>query len=182
MNSEPIEGTDRRALLRSLAVLLGGAAAGAAPSLTWAANAEPRFFSPDEFSLLTETVDIIIPRTDTLGAVDAGVPAAMDALMVSWASTERRAEFRKVLADLDAAARADGAGFMASSRERRVAVLTAYDRGLFLNAAYGRFKRVVLTTYYLSEPGATQELRYKAVPGKWDGATPVTPDTRAWAF
>lgn len=183
MNPEPHQGMDRRGLLQSLAALLGAAATTGLPSLSWAADAAPKFFSPAEYALLTETVDIMIPRTDTLGAVDAGVPAAMDGMMLSWASAERREEFRKVLADLDAAARAEGAGgFIALPRERRVAVLTAYDRKIFLNAPYGQFKKIVLTTYYLSEGGATQELRYKAVPGKWDGAVPVTPDTRAWAF
>ena len=183
MNSETHQGLDRRGLLQSLAVLLGGAAATGLPSFTWAADTTPKFFSPAEFAVLSETVETMIPRTDTLGARDAGVPAAMDGLMVTWASPETQKEFRKVLADIDQAARAQGgAGFVALSPERRVSVLRAYDAKLISNPGYGRFKKVALTLYYLSEGGATQELRYKAVPGKWDGAVPVTPETRAWAF
>jgi hypothetical protein len=49
------------------------------------------------------------------------------------------------------------------------------------DGVYARFKELVLTLYYLSEPGATQELRYELSPGKWDGWTEMTPDTRAWA-
>jgi len=38
-----------------------------------------------------------------------------------------------------------------------------------------------MTGYYLSEPGATQELRYELVPGVWEPAVKMGPDTRAWA-
>jgi hypothetical protein len=38
-----------------------------------------------------------------------------------------------------------------------------------------------MTAYYLSEVGATQELRYELVPGSFQGGIPVGPDTRAWA-
>ena len=46
---------------------------------------------------------------------------------------------------------------------------------------YRRFKELVLTLYYLSQPGATRELRYEHVPGKWEPSIEVGPDTRAWA-
>ena len=48
--------------------------------------------------------------------------------------------------------------------------------------AYGKFKALVLALYYLSEAGATQELRYEHVPGAWEPSLPVTADTRGWAI
>ena len=97
MNSETHQGLDRRGLLQSLAVLLGGAAATGLPSLTWAADAAPKFFSPAEFAILSETVETMIPRTDTLGARDAGVPAAMDGLMRPGRRRKRRRNFARSL-------------------------------------------------------------------------------------
>ena len=41
---------------------------------------EPRYFSEDELGLLARLVDIIIPRTDTPGASDAGVHLYIDQL------------------------------------------------------------------------------------------------------
>jgi hypothetical protein len=46
---------------------------------------------------------------------------------------------------------------------------------------YTRLKDLVLTTYYLSEPGATKELRYELIPGVWDASMPLGKDRRAWA-
>jgi len=46
---------------------------------------------------------------------------------------------------------------------------------------YIRLKDLVLTTYYLSEPGATRELRFELIPGTWDASMPLGNDRRAWA-
>ena len=43
-------------------------------------------------------------------------------------------------------------------------------------------RRLVFALYYLSEAGATQELRYEHVPGAWEPSIPVTADTRGWAI
>ena len=42
-------------------------------------------------------------------------------------------------------------------------------------------KELVLTLYYLSEMGATKELRYELIPGKWEPWTEISPDAPAWA-
>ena len=175
--------TDRRSLLAGLAALIG---ASALPEQAWAqeAAATPRYFAPPLFALLGEVSEIIIPETDTPGARAAGVPAIIDALMRDWASAERRRQFEGLLLDIDASARASGgAGLMSLAPAQRVQVVAAYDAAK-LGAAdqvYRKFKELVLTAYYLSEAGATQELRYEVVPGSFQGGIPVGPDTRAWA-
>jgi hypothetical protein len=47
--------------------------------------------------------------------------------------------------------------------------------------AYVKFKELVLTLYYLSEAGATKELRYELIPGKWEPWIEISPDAPAWA-
>ncbi len=42
-------------------------------------------------------------------------------------------------------------------------------------------KRLTLLGYYSSEPGATEELRYEAVPGRYDGCIPFAEVGRTWA-
>jgi gluconate 2-dehydrogenase gamma chain len=172
---------DRRSLLQSAVLLVGGALAGVA-SPGWAATSG--FFTPAQFALVDEIAEGIIPRTDTPGARDAGVAKALDQLMVAWASKARQDEFRGMLAEFDGKAAAEaGAPFLKLPAERRQAFLAGYDRRHgFINPTYRRFKELVLTLYYLSEIGATQELRYELVPGKWEPSVPVTPDTRAWAI
>ncbi|HRN58498.1 MAG TPA: gluconate 2-dehydrogenase subunit 3 family protein [Agriterribacter sp.] len=42
-------------------------------------------------------------------------------------------------------------------------------------------KELTLLGYFTSEIGATQALRYIAVPGKYEGCVPYTKGDRAWA-
>ena len=178
---------DRRALLRSAILLVGGTVAGL-PGQALAAldDKNPvRFFKPAEFATLTEMVDVIIPRTDTPGAKDAGVPSYFDQMMVNWASDERKRGFRDVVEGVDRAAREAGGKPLAElPPAQRFEVVRAFDaermgKG---DGVYSSFKELVLTLYYLSEVGATQELRYEAIPGAWEPWNEIGPDTRAWAI
>jgi hypothetical protein len=42
-------------------------------------------------------------------------------------------------------------------------------------------KELTLLGYYTSEVGATEELKYIAVPGRWDACVPFSEVGRAWA-
>lgn len=180
MNPESMP-IDRRSLLAGLAALIGASAVPSRAFAQEAAGAE-RFLAPPLFAILDEVAEIIIPATDTPGARGAGVPVIIDGLMRDWASAEHRRQFEGVLLDIDASARSQGgSGLLALPPARRFAVVAAYDAAKMGEPAYRRFKELVLKSYYLSEVGATQELRYELVPGSFQGGVPVGPDTRAWA-
>lgn len=175
---------DRRALLRGAILLVGGSlAARPAMALAEAAAAAPRFFAPAEFALLDELVAIMIPKTDTPGAREAGVPGLIDALMSDWAAPRTAAEMRTLLGRIDAAAKDGfGAPLLALTPERRLEAVAAFDASAIgSDRAYRRFKELAMTAYYLSEPGATQELRYELVPGVWEASIPLEPGQPAWA-
>ncbi len=174
---------NRRELLRHAVALVGGAALGSASFELFANESTGgRFFNDTQYGLLQEVIDLIIPRTDTPGAVDAGVPAAFDSLMKNWASQERRRQFGAILEQIDQAARDAGGAFMSLERNRRVEVLAAFDKAKAADKAYKKFKELVLTLYYSSEAGATQELRYEHTPGRWVASVKITPETRASAI
>jgi gluconate 2-dehydrogenase gamma chain len=96
-SADVVAAVDRRALLRSAILLVGGSVAGLPTIALAEAGEATRFFSPAQFAVLSELVETIIPRTDTPGAKDAGVPEAMDALMINWASAERQEQFRTLI-------------------------------------------------------------------------------------
>ncbi len=181
-SSDELMALDRRSLIRNAMLLVGAgatmnpAAAIAKPAAKNAAKA-PRFFTPTQAAVLAEVAEIIIPRTDTPGTKDAGVPVAFDAMMSDWASTQHQIQFRSVVDEFAAA------GFMKMKPADRLALVTKTDAEKMAawDPAYVGFKQLVMTLYYLSEAGATKELRYELVPGSWDAWIPVTPETRAWA-
>jgi gluconate 2-dehydrogenase gamma chain len=166
---------DRRLLLQSAILLVGGTLASSIALPAFAATETARFFTPEEYRVVAEFADIIIPRTDTPGARDAGVPEALDALMANWASESRKAEFRALVGRIkDAGAVAPGVALQMDLARR-------FDAsGMADDPVYRRFKELVLTLYYMSEAGATRELRYEQTPGKWEASIPIGPNTRAW--
>jgi hypothetical protein len=185
--SDPVNNgkLNRRALLLGAVFLVGGAAAltrlSRQPSVGGAAGP---VFSPDQFALLEQVTDVIIPPTDTPGAMAAGVPAFIREVLGNWASPETHAQFLAVLDSIEKQAWSRyGAQFLALPAERRLDVMRTVDaeslsRG---DAAYKKFKWLVLAGYYQSEVGATQELRYELVPGAWRADLPLAEVGRASA-
>src|SRR4051812_45649586 len=96
-------GLDRRAVMRSAILLVGGAWVGL-PDIGFAHVAAPAapFFAAPERALLDAVCATMIPRTDTPGALEAGVPAFIDGMMTRWADDETRGRIRTALADIDA--------------------------------------------------------------------------------
>ena len=89
----------RRDLIARIALLLG---ATALPAEAFAAlkKGASRFLTAPQFALLSAAVDTILPATDTPGALAAGVPARLDAMLRGWASPETRANITARCAEL----------------------------------------------------------------------------------
>ena len=81
--------------------------------------------------------------------------------------------------------RAGSPTFRLAAAIRRAALLTALDAEAFAPGAgdhpWKAIKAAILTGYYTSEIGASQELQYEHVPGRFDPDLPLTPGYRAWS-
>ena len=117
---------NRRLLLRNILVLAG---ATFSTNLSLSALAEVAR-SPDTFldakglDILVAVADTIIPATDTPGALAAGVPAKLDALLLRWAAPDTREMMIASLERIDAAVQAaTGKTISALSAEERLAFL-----------------------------------------------------------
>jgi len=178
---------NRRALLLGAVFLVGGAAA--LTRFTRKSLAGPSAAGPvltaEQFALLEQVTDVVIPATDTPGAIAAGVPAFMRDMLETWGSEQTRAGIVAVLEAIEKQAWSKfGAAFLELPAERRLEVMRAVDQTALAlhDAAYGKFKYLLLVGYYHSEIGATQELRFELVPGAWRSCLPLTEVGRASAF
>jgi hypothetical protein len=112
---------------------------------------QPRTLTAEEMHFAAILSDLIIPRTDTPGASDAGVPEFIDRRLT--ASPNLAASFRRGLALL-------GPDFPKLAADRQVALLTDYSnqpdtpRGQFFRL----LKDLTIDGYYSSRAGLTQEL------------------------
>ncbi len=196
---------NRRLLLRNILVLAG---ATFSTNLSLSALAEVAR-SPDTFldakglDILVAVADTIIPATDTPGALAAGVPAKLDALLLRWAAPDTREMMIASLERIDAAVQAaTGKTISALSAEERLAFLLEHDKAALKSApppenapeqvslfaksyvvdqGYQRIKGLVVSLYYVSEIGMTQERVYEHVPGKWVPSLKITPGMRPFA-
>ena len=142
-------------------------------------------FSPDQFALLEQVADVMIPPSDTPGALDAGVPEFMRQMLAEWGSRETRRNPRRSRRHREAglehvsarpSSRCPPSGGWTCCAPFDAESLARQD------PAYGKFKWLVLLGYYQSEAGATQELRYELVPGAWRACLPLAEVGRAAAI
>ena len=180
----------RREALHRLSLVLGGAIS--APTLSallsgCTADAPPPGWTPqvlsgDQLNLLTTLVDRIIPATDTPGASDVGVPAFIDRLLAEWLDPEDRDRF---LAGLDsvgdelASLPAEVQGELLARLDAEA--VAAREAEVDPLPFFATLKEVTLVGYYTSEAGATEELQWLPLPGRYDGDAPLEEIGRTWA-
>lgn len=192
---------DRRGMMQRMLVLVGATAMAAA---TPEAFAKPRKGRPvldaPRQALLVAVAGTIVPKTDTPGAIEAGVPAKFEGLLANWASPERRLELIGALDRIDAMALAQGqAKFAALPAAKQHELLATHDIASLKNVprakpltgmaalmappsvvdpGYAKLKELVVLLYYYSEEALTTELVYEHSPGGWTPSVKVTPETR----
>lgn len=127
---------------------------------------EPRFLSADQARLLSRLCDLLLPRTDTPGALDAGVPEWID-LALSVDEPDEQLEFLGGLAWLgQRCQREHGHPFLGASAEQQQHMLreisdesAAHADDLEPGAAFFRnLKGRTLFAYFTSEKGRTEYL------------------------
>lgn len=160
----------------------------------------PDFFNRDQALLISELSEIIIPKTDTPGAKDAGVPGFIDSMLKEVYSKEQQDEFLKDIAAFDDdAKKAFGDSFAMCSQDNKVALVKKHhDAALaeskgggstgWWNAGTGAkrpfiltMKEVTLLGFFTSKQGATEVLQYNPVPGPFQGCVDLEKIGKAWA-
>ena len=182
---------NRRSLLLGAVFMLGGAAALTRFVRKPAAGGNVEaVFSPEQFALLEQVVDVIIPRTDTPGARDVGVPAFIDVILKDAYPAEDQARFVSGLKDFEAEAqRAHGKPLLELPQAQRLAFLQkVHDEAAAAEKKQAdnevppserkrpfvlMMKELTLLGFFVSKPGATQVLQYVAVPGGFRACIPI---------
>ncbi|MBL9194118.1 MAG: gluconate 2-dehydrogenase subunit 3 family protein [Opitutaceae bacterium] len=182
--SDPVDPglLSRREALRRAALLLGAAltpslftgALGAQPA---AAGAAGRGLTPSQLELVTALADRILPRTDTPGASDVGVPAFINLMVAGYLSEAERAVFLAGVADLNATSRrlhqADYARLSPAQQDallRQLATASAGSKGTFLHLV----REATIVGYFTSETVGKTVTHYDPVPGRFDACVPIS--------
>lgn len=183
----------------TLFALAIGVPAGAVQLSELSADEAP---SERQRKLMRQVSQLVIPRTATPGAGDVGVgDFVLIALAHGLAGTRK-----PILGALDGQHRRSdgslrystwleqvldqhaGGNFLKLPAAKQISILAALDAEAFPQgpppteaSPWRNIKGLILTGYYTSEAGGSQELQFEMVPGRYDPDVPVGPETRAFS-
>lgn len=181
---------DRRNLLKTAALLFGSSFTNACERALLSGTAlagAPARAALDETQLeqLAAVAELIIPETDTPGAIAAGVPELIHKIVAEWFNDDERERFLDGLASVDRTSRRlFGAQFLELDAAARTTVLEALEAastqsGRSRNPFFAEIKNLTVFGYYTSETAARYELAYRPVPGAYHGHAELEGDSRA---
>jgi gluconate 2-dehydrogenase gamma chain len=179
----PIEPTATPGISRREAIRRAALLAGVALSPAWLLAVDQAGPAAPESRLTLAQVAIagavaerILPRTDTPGAADVGVPAFIDRLYGEFMTPAERKMLSDGLNDVDTAAKsAHGGSFTTLTADRQDTVLRGIARAEE-GKEQGFFRLIRSATilgYFTSEPVGRNVLHYDPVPGRFDACVPI---------
>lgn len=152
-------------------------------------------------ALIATLAELIIPTTDTPGAIAAGVPEFIIHIYTHWFDESERHIFREGLDRLEHASHAQQqCSFVDAShafqmaqlaQEEKVALTYVSDAPVKGVASrehdpktpfFSRLKELVVVGYYTSEIGCKQEQIYSPMPGQYQGNLPYSDFNRRFSY
>ena len=180
--SVPVDSLTRREALRRASLLLGvaftpsilAAAAGVASPV--AAGAKSALADADR-ARVAALAERLLPRTDTPGALDAGVPAFIERMVDAYFTDRERETFLAGLSQVDALSRSRaGADFVRLRPEQQDLELTALAEAAVGQGVtfYSLLREATIVGYFTSELVGKTVLHYDPVPGRFDACVPIS--------
>jgi hypothetical protein len=182
---------DRREILKVMALTFGGSLA--LPESAFAKLAEPldpstlKFFTDPQRELVALLAETIIPKTDTPGAIDAGVPAWLELLAQDCLPEADQKILRDGLGSVETRSAAQFKNpFAQLSVAERIQLLTAMEQESKKagdpKAFIRQFKELTKFCFVNSEIGATQAFEFNLIPGRWEPAADLKPGQKAYSI
>lgn len=183
---------DRRDAVKRVSLLMGGALSapalaailnGCAPKeepLTW----QPSFFSEEQAKAIVDITDIFIPKTDTPGAKELGIPQFVEEMVATIYEDDYRNRFMNNLNEiLEKVKKDNGKAFHLLDQEVKNKLVSDWNADAVKTIPLPDddewgfillFKELMLVGYCTTEIGATQVLQYEAVPTEYKGCIPLS--------
>jgi Gluconate 2-dehydrogenase subunit 3 len=145
-------------------------------------NQRAGFFSEEEFSLIEQITDIMLPQTSTPGALEVQVPYFIDLVIKNCMNKNDQQLIKDGLQKMNG----QSAGkFVSLSHEEKSAVIKKIDEDAFKDNGSQTWFRIIkklsLIGYFTSKEGMTKALNYVKVPGDYKACIPYKKGDKALA-
>jgi len=153
-------------------------------------NWNPKYLNAEEAFFLTEISNTIIPNTEFPGAIAVGVPSEIENYIFNVFEDDKIQSFRGELNQLDKYLNNlnSNKSFYESTLREKTKILNDLQKNLDKKSyreMYINLKSTVATSYFRSEVGATQVLKYNGpsvVLGSYKGCIPLEDVGKTWAI
>ncbi len=181
---------DRRDLLKFIATATGTSFICSPAMAVWQeqpalTSVKASGLNDNTIALITELCETVIPRTDTPGAKDAGLPAFFIGMLRECYTPQQQALMEAGFKDIDTRSQQQhGKPFVQLNAEQKTALASeldaealAYNRGeqtpwdgshyAGLPHYFTLYKQLMIFGFFTSKVGATEVLRFSEVPGDY---------------
>ena len=140
------------------------------------------FFADDEFALLENVVDIMLPKTATPGGLETRVPNFLDIVIKNCLAPEDQQTIKKGLQQLNKEA---GGKFVELPEKEKIIMINQTDKAAYSNEVnyvwFAMLKRLALIGHFTSQEGMEKALNYVKVPGTYEACIPYKEGDKAMA-
>lgn len=144
----------------------------------------PRFLTAQQFATLSAIAERILPRTDTPGALDAGVPAFVDRMFGEFMTAEEKERLTRGVVAIDTAAmRPHQKPFaqLPAAQQDSVLQTAAEAAGDDPKSFFYQIKELTIVGYFTSELVGKNVTNYLPIPGPFRGCVPIAETgNKAW--
>jgi hypothetical protein len=139
-------------------------------------KASKTYFTAGQAALAGAAAERILPRTDTPGAADVGVPAFLDRFYGEFMTDDERRLFVAGLDAIEAGAKNAHNGSFAtltSAQQDTVLRTVATAQQDQTPSSFGFIRSMTILGYFSSEKVAKEVLNYDPVPGRFEACIPL---------
>lgn len=194
---------DRRQLLKSIALATGASVVGIPAMAVWEeqpplTRVSDSGFSDSHVALITELCETVLPKTDTPGAKEAGLPPFFIGMVREYYTLQQQSLVEAGLNDIEQRCHDQyGKTFIELPKAQQLAIATlldkeaiAFNQGASVHWSgdgfaglphyFTLYKQLMIFGFFTSKVGATQVLRHIDVPGDYKDI-PYKKGDKGWA-
>ncbi len=179
---------NRREVIRNVALMLGGSFSASTLKAMdkWDPTTKPKInnatfsFTETQQKIVAEIAEIIIPKTETPGAKDVGVPAFIEMMLKDCYKEPEQQSFTEGLASMEKVK------FLSLNSDERIGVLKFLEQETKKMTGkstpfWRLIKELTLLGYFTSEAGLKASFEYVQIPGKLE-LIKLKPNQKSYAY
>jgi len=141
-----------------------------------------QFLSESQYTLLNELSEVILPETTkSPGAKTAKTTNFLDSYIFHCYNADQKMQFQEDVDSLTSLCNSTfNKSFIDLSDGQKQSLISTLEQNK--SKPYVNCKPMILFSYFTSEVGMTQALRYVSVPGRYEGNVLYSDEEKAWAI